>query len=1445
MAEDRRVLGSGETLTYEERKEAAADVSARTYLTTRGPYLDASGEAVGVFGVSRDITERKRAEEELKESEARYRALMEHSVEAIYVYDAQTKRVLESNAAFQELIGHTAQELVGMEIYDFIAHDPEDIDGRISRTLEVGGRQIGERNYRKKDGSMVVVQTSSSIMPYGGKTAICAVSRDVTELKGARELLEASERRFRSLIQNAPDAISVLDADSTILYDSPAIARLLGYTPEERIGKRGIDYVHPGDRETAQRTFSEVLQNPGVRLPVEYRIRHKDGSWRHIEAARTNLLSDPAVGGIVLNYRDITERKRAEEELRQSDERHRRRAWELVLLHRVRSAISAETTDLQVTLRKTVEAVAETYGYTLVSAYLIRGDGGELVLQHHVGYDSQLERIPLSRGVMARVARTGKPVLLEDAHSDPEFLEAVPGIVSEVCVPLVAEGEVVGTLNVESTGGEELTDDDLRLMEEVGDHVGAAVGRARLHERIMEAERRYRTLVETVPAITYIEDFETGATLYDSPQIEQILGYPKDTHVEDPFYWSGIVHPEDRRRVQKEDERSAESGRFVLEYRVRARDGRWVWMRDEATVVRDAEGDPIHWQGVLFDVTARKATEERLRETELRYRSIVEQVPAVTYVEEAGIPSVLAYVSPQLERLLGYTPYEYAGHPHLWTEVIHPDDRGRYLAADRRADESEEPFSLEYRMVTKDGRTIWVRDEATPLRDENGSVRHWQGVLLDITERKEAEERLQEAELRYRNIVEQVPAITYVFSQEPGGQSVPRYISPQVEEILGYTPEEYTADSALWQKIMHPDDRERVLGVDVRTGETGSTFREEFRMIARDGRVTWFREEGRLARVEEDGTQLWHGVMYDITELKRVEQELRHSEGRLRAIAAGAPVILFAVDRAGVFTFESGAGLQELGVEAGTSVGKSVFDAYSAFPRVLANVRRALSGEEVTDTVEIAGRAYHATYSPQLDDDGEVYGVVGVAADVTERKRLEEELAHRALHDPLTRLPNRRLLLDRLSQALRSRERRGGSVALLFLDLDGFKAVNDSLGHDMGDALLVAAGERLAEVLRPQDTVARMGGDEFCVVLEDAGRAEAARIADRIVSRLAEPFMAEDLSGGGEEGEIRVSASVGIALGNSLERASAGTGAEGAELLREADVAMYRAKEAGKGSYAFYEPHMDDVSVTRLGLRVELARALERGELVLRYQPVFSLESGEVVGLEALLRWEHPSRGELAPASFLAEAEDAGLAADIAELTLQEACRFAAGLGDAMGAVSPADVPWVSINLSPRRLEKPGLPEAVARAIEASGTDPRGLILEITEDAAAGGHAARMAVAALKELGVGVALDDFGTGHSSLSQLERLPVDILKLDRFFVANLAEDGRKPAMIRGVIGIARALNLAVVAEGVESEDQRRVLREADCDLAQGHLFSKPLPTAETVALLRNKRSTDVHA
>ena len=433
-----RAIPPGETLTYEERKEAAADVSARTYLTTRGPYLDASGEAVGVFGVSRDITERKRAEEELKESEARYRALMEHSVEAIYVYDAQTKRVLESNAAFQELIGHTAQELVGMEIYDFIAHDPEDIDGRISRTLEVGGRQIGERNYRKKDGSMVVVQTSSSIMPYGGKTAICAVSRDVTELKGARELLEASERRFRSLIQNAPDAISVLDADSTILYDSPAIARLLGYTPEERIGKRGIDYVHPGDRETAQRTFSEVLQNPGVRLPVEYRIRHKDGSWRHIEAARTNLLSDPAVGGIVLNYRDITERKRAEEELRQSDERHRRRAWELVLLHRVRSAISAETTDLQVTLRKTVEAVAETYGYTLVSAYLIRGDGGELVLQHHVGYDSQLERIPLSRGVMARVARTGKPVLLEDAHSDPEFLEAVPGIVSEVSAMLVA-----------------------------------------------------------------------------------------------------------------------------------------------------------------------------------------------------------------------------------------------------------------------------------------------------------------------------------------------------------------------------------------------------------------------------------------------------------------------------------------------------------------------------------------------------------------------------------------------------------------------------------------------------------------------------------------------------------------------------------------------------------------------------------------------------------------------------------------------------------------------------------------------------------------------------------------------------------------------------------------------------------------------------------------------
>ncbi|WP_228282618.1 PAS domain S-box protein [Rubrobacter tropicus] len=1236
---------------------------------------------------------------------------------------------------------------------------------------------------------------------------------------------------FLSLLNNAADIVTVLAEDDTVLYDSPSIGRTLGYEPGERVGRKGLDYVHPDDAERVRAAFSRLLERPGIEVPLEYRIRHKDGSWRHVEATRTNLLSDPEVGGIVAISRDVTDRKLAErrleeaeeryrklvegvpaaiymrkgltsepasyevtymsprveeilgypperfvedpgfwtevtysedrgrvvgedrgadgtgvsfsmeyrmvrndgrvvwvldeaapvgkeegfahwqghltdisakreieEALRESERRHRHQARESSLLHQVRTALSRELDPGDV-FDAVVEAVAETYGYVLVSAYLIADEEPqkELVLQRQVGYRSVLERIPLSRGVMARVARSGEPAYLEEAHTDPEFLDAIQGIVSEICVPLFDRDEVIGTLNVESIDGAKLAEEDLRLLEAVGEHTSDALSRARLHARIKEAEERYRALVENVPAVVYIDAAdESNSALYRSPFVRDVLGYEPEEFLHDPMFWQNILHPEDRERVLAENERTNGTG---------------------------------------------------------------------------------------------------------------------------------EPFRIEYRMIRKDGRAVWLRDEAVLIRDDEGRPRFWQGYFADVTERKLAEERIRETEAKYRTIVEGVPAVTYVHAQNPGGTSYTSYISPQIEAILGYTPAEYTSDPEFWKTVLHPEDRERVLAEDVRTGQTGEPFRLEFRMVAKDGRIVWLREDGRLISKEGE-TEVWHGVMFDITEFKRTEMALKESEERYRKLVELSPEPI-AVHDGERLLFINRAGAQLFGAASPEDlVGRKVLDfVHPAY--------RALVSWRVRHTLKTGDRA------PLLEEkylrldggvlDLEVVGqpitysgrpaVQAVLRDVTGRKLLEERLAYRATHDSLTGLPNRALLTERLERCL-LRTRRGiGRVALLFMDIDNFKVVNDSLGHDVGDRLLVAVGRRLEQCLRPEDTVARLGGDEFVVLLEEENAGAAEKAAARIAEALGDPFVLD-----GQEAFVTVS--IGISSGE-------GGAKDPSDLLREADLAMYRAKRGGRASYAVFEPFMEDQARTRLSLENDLRRALERGQFRLHYQPIIRIETGEAVGAEALLRWKHPKRGLLAPRDFLQVAEETGLIVPIGRWVLRETCRQIRAWWEEVRGVGPdirsAGGPFrININVSLRQLRDADFTSDVARAVAGTVLPPDAFTLELTEDDLVGETSADLGVLReLKGIGVGLAIDDFGTGYSSLSSLGQLPVDQLKLDRSIVAGVKKNRANAAIVSATVALAESLGLGLVAEGVETEDERSTLLSLGCALGQGSYWRYPLP------------------
>jgi diguanylate cyclase (GGDEF)-like protein len=437
-----------------------------------------------------------------------------------------------------------------------------------------------------------------------------------------------------------------------------------------------------------------------------------------------------------------------------------------------------------------------------------------------------------------------------------------------------------------------------------------------------------------------------------------------------------------------------------------------------------------------------------------------------------------------------------------------------------------------------------------------------------------------------------------------------------------------------------------------------------------------------------------------------------------------------------------------------------------------------------------------------------------------ERKRVEVQLAHQALHDALTGLPNRGLLLDRLTQALTRLGRHASAVAVLFCDLDRFKVVNDSLGHTKGDLLLVDVARRLEGVLRAGDTAARFGGDEFVILCEDiAGAHQAIAIAERVSAALTTPFVLGD-----DEAFVRTS--IGIAMATD-------PGARAEALLRDADAAMYRAKERGGGVYEVFDDDMRARAVRRLETENALYRALERGEFVLHYQPQATLATGSIAGVEALIRWQHPERRLVAPGEFIGSAEETGLILEIGAWALREACEQQARWS-LLGRTGPPL--RMSVNLSARQCAHPDLVDMVATTIRDTGVDPRTICLEITETAVMADMEASVGVLdQLRGLGVTLAIDDFGTGWSSLRALQRFPVDEVKIDKSFIDGVAVDPQEAAIVAAVISLSHALGLRTVAEGVESVAQVDRLRTLGCDVAQGFFFWRPAAPEELTTLL----------
>jgi diguanylate cyclase (GGDEF)-like protein/PAS domain S-box-containing protein len=451
--------------------------------------------------------------------------------------------------------------------------------------------------------------------------------------------------------------------------------------------------------------------------------------------------------------------------------------------------------------------------------------------------------------------------------------------------------------------------------------------------------------------------------------------------------------------------------------------------------------------------------------------------------------------------------------------------------------------------------------------------------------------------------------------------------------------------------------------------------------------------------------------------------------------------------------------------------------------------------------------------------DGDAPGVVLNTRDLRERKALEQKLTFQAFHDPLTRLANRSLFRERVEHALERRQ--SGDTAVLFIDLDNFKTINDSLGHAAGDHVLVETAHRLRSALRAEDTAARLGGDEFGVLIEDADVTASARVAERIRIALGVPFW---LMGQ----EVYITASIGIATREPGDTAT--------ELLRNADVAMYTAKTKGKARFEVFEARMHDAVVARLGLEAELRRAIEHQEFVVYYQPIVKLETGEVIGAEALVRWQHPTRGLVPPLEFIPLAEETGLIVPLGAWILRQACRQLAEWQRLRGGGEPF---VMNVNLSSRQLVREAIADEVAAAVDESGIRASWLVLEVTETVLmADPVVAAAALGHIRDLGVRVALDDFGSGYSSLSHLRRFPIDIVKIDKSFVDDVAGDGVESAIARSIINLGRAMQIETVAEGIEADEQAETLRSLGCEYGQGYFFARPLEPSAWAGLLHSE-------
>lgn len=837
--------------------------------------------------------------------------------------------------------------------------------------------------------------------------------------------------------------------------------------------------------------------------------------------------------------------------------------------------------------------------------------------------------------------------------------------------------------------------------------------------------------------------------------------------------------------------------------------------------VFDAQGIFKGYHGIGSDITDRVERENALAESEARFRNAFDSASIGMAI--VSLEGRWQQVNPPLCQMLGYSGPELL--MRTFQDITHPDDLEADLGYLEQLLRGEIPsYQMEKRYFHQDGHVVWVLLSVSMARASDDTPLHFVGQIQDITARKQTEGELAASRHFLAGLIDAIPVPLTVKDDNRCmvivNEATAKFHDRPAADFLG----------KLDSDIYPPEWVEQLWAEDDAVADSGTPLEVEQAYRTASGASRWVIKYKRRI-VSPDGRRWLITTLIDITDRRQTEIALRQSEARFRALTELSSDFYWEHDENFRITEISGRVLALVGISAQAHLGKTrweipgiklsekEWDAHRAILHAhlpftdFAYERIGPDGEP---------RWLSMNGQPVFDDAGKFTGYRGVGKDVTAAKLAEARIQYLAYHDGLTTLPNRSSFSLILGQGIARARRESRQLAVLFIDLDRFKNINDTLGHDAGDAMLREVGKRLRHCVRQSDTVARLGGDEFVILLDEiSAPGHVAKVARKILADIGSPL---DINGQ----EFRVSASIGVSI-FPLD------GSDEQTLMKNADIAMYHAKQEGRNNCQFHSETMDTHSLERLALESSLRRALERNEFELHYQAKISLDTSRMTGMEALLRWRHPDLGMLPPAQFIPIAEETGLIVPIGYWVIRTACLQNRAWQDR--GLPPMRV---AVNLSARQFTDESLTRSIAAILKETGMDPVWLELEITESLIMHNVGRTMQVlTTLGNLGIRIAIDDFGTGHSSLAYLKRFPIDTLKIDRSFISDLPGDAEDKAITTAIIAMGKSLDLTVVAEGVETQDQLDCLRALGCDEFQGYYSNRPLPAAQFVALLQAER------